>query len=573
MATQRASEPAPAVETPAVATPPAEEPSGAASPRPPAMQAGGPVMLGGTFDEDLDDDLSPVPFGGPIRPPVSEPPAARTVPPPVPPAPVTPPSAARPVIPPAYTPPPVSPGRGGPGYTPAQPRQPEDGRQLEAIPIKQPGAIPLARPPQPRQDTPSAPPSTPPTLPPTAAPSPAPLPLRQPPPVQPLAQKPEPAPQGNVTTPPPPLMQRAPAPLGDVPVQERPSAPEDLNLPPLTHEEEEAPSIAAPFGQRISVGPVAATGPVAPPTPRAPSPVVPRTGGRTWYCRWCGMESETADTCSWCRRDLRNLPSAQGRAAQVTITHAPGNNRRGPVRSPVPSKPPAPAPKPTLRADVATAEPPVTAPAVPRLGTFQAQKSKYYADKVLDPVSGAHYDADTGETLERDVTVVEDMAINDRAETLRQLAVWCGALVVIIGIMAVLGAAAKNLYLLWLGVGSFAACILMPVIGVAPYAEDDSDDIAWAIGLILILGPFVGGLLYGVICFVRQSWNPAIAGVFLSYLFVRIGVDVATGHDVISMFSKMLPELSDWVSFAARWMPLVGIAGWYSASVFHKTDE
>src|SRR5439155_25675989 len=33
-----------------------------------------------------------------------------------------------------------------------------------------------------------------------------------------------------------------------------------------------------------------------------------RTGGRV-YCRYCGMESDTADRCSWCHKDLRALPA------------------------------------------------------------------------------------------------------------------------------------------------------------------------------------------------------------------------------------------------------------------------
>src|SRR5438067_13039433 len=187
---------------PTVAPAVAQTPS---KPLPPSKPGAVPL---GDFD-DLYDDFSPVPFANapilsrppapapyapPARPssvPESAPSEAKTPPTPVitaPPAqPISAPVVRAPEAAPA-SPPPVSPGRGGPGYTPAAPRQVEDMPHLEAIPIKRPGApsgpppavIPIAKP-APQAPAPSVPdrpsPSTPPFIPPggqqTSAPPPS----------------------------------------------------------------------------------------------------------------------------------------------------------------------------------------------------------------------------------------------------------------------------------------------------------------------------------------------------------------------------------------------------------------
>jgi hypothetical protein len=209
-----------------------------------------------------------------------------------------------------------------------------------------------------------------------------------------------------------------------------------------------------------------------------------------------------------------------------------------------------------------------TPPVPPEMGTFQAVKSKYYGNQVMDPVSGAHYDADSLKTTDEPVVPIEKEDVNE----LRQLGIYAGILLLIVAVAAGVGSAMPGAYLPTLGVATFIAGVLLPVLRVAPFGSDDSSDLAIALALILILGPFAGAIFYGVICFMRQDFNPAIIGVFVSYLLIRIGLDVATGHSVAELFSKMLPDMN-FANFAARWMPLAGIVGWYVGDVFKKPDE
>jgi hypothetical protein len=288
------------------------------------------------------------------------------------------------------------------------------------------------------------------------------------------------------------------------------------------------------------------------------------------------MDSDSPDLCSWCHKDLRNVPTAAGR---VITTKGPTGKK--PVRQPVqksvppppgPTKTPSPQPKTNGVAPPAAKAPPPPKPTdtvAPQLGTFQAQKSKYYGDKVYDPVSGAHYDADSGkaeEKLSEDKIIVEDVNMT------RQVSINVGLLVVITGIAAGIVSAAPQSYLIVLGLASLLAGMIMPLLRTVPFGSDDSGDIALAIGLILILGPFAGALAYGVVGMMKGDVNPAIAGIFISYLVIRIGVDIGAGKPVAELFSKMLPDLNV-ANFAARWMPLAAVIGWYAADPFKKHDE
>lgn len=205
-------------------------------------------------------------------------------------------------------------------------------------------------------------------------------------------------------------------------------------------------------------------------------------------------------------------------------------------------------------------------PVVPQFGTFQAIKSPYYRDQVIDPISGAHYDADTGQPLDTEVIPLDLEETND----LRQAAIYTCVLLVLTAISAALAAAVPAWYLSLLAVSNYAAGMIMPLLRAVGFGEDDSGDVALAIGLFLILGPFVGGMFYGVWSLTRQDTNPAIVGIFATYLVLRISLDLATGR----VLSHLLPfhDLTP-VGLASQWMIFATLAGWYSASIFHKFDE
>jgi len=205
-------------------------------------------------------------------------------------------------------------------------------------------------------------------------------------------------------------------------------------------------------------------------------------------------------------------------------------------------------------------------PIVPQFGTFQAIKSPYYRDQVIDPISGAHYDADTGRPLDTEVIPLDIDETDDR----KQAAIYAGVLLALTAVAAIIVSYMPAWYLSLLAVTNFTAGMIMPVLRAVGYGEDDSSDVALAIGLFLILGPFVGGMFYAVWSITRQDTNPAIVGIFASFLVIRVILDLTIGRSL----SDLLPfrDLTP-VGLASQWMTFATLAGWYSAAIFRKPDE
>lgn len=275
------------------------------------------------------------------------------------------------------------------------------------------------------------------------------------------------------------------------------------------------------------------------------------------------MESDTPDVCSWCHRDLRNIPQASVHV--VTTRHAAPPPRRAPARQTVVKPEPAPAPPRTAPSAGSNGSAP--SPGVPQLGTFSAQKSKYYADKVLDPVSGAHYDADTGEPEAEEVVPIEVEEVNMPVQVAINL-VLLGGIAAIAALFVHLN---KDLYLAVMAVSNLLAGMAMPLLRTVPFGEDDSSDLPIFLGCTLLLGPFVGALVYGILGVLKQDANPAIVGAYISYLVIRIAMDASIGQSI----TKLLPfnDTSWQVMIVQLAMPLVTVAGWYAAGMFHKPDE
>ncbi len=606
-----------------------EAPAVAPEPQPPvAPPAQAPDIVKPSpvpYDSLLDEDLSPVPFSGTLAEPGTSESAAVVEAPPMPAQPPRIEPKAQIIEPPAVS-------RG----TEAIPIR--KAPQAEAIPIRKPSApqaepIPIRKPSAPPDAVPparSGPPAT------RAEPSRSesemqPFDLAPPkqervaPPPVALPLKPSPAPVVNREPEPP-----APRPVGPEPrsrpltepmIHAEPEGPPVLDLPALDLPEigpdDDEPIVAG--GKRIDLTgaptalPVGLAGPRPAPGPpptfaRVPTPSttkLPKAGGLTWYCRWCGMESETPDRCSWCKRDLRNLPAGGSGKGPVIA----GNKHSGPrgARRPMPpTTPPARgnSVRPTMQpvgpvvsagggaAAVAAPTAPVAAAAVkaatapvkpkndgvPAMGAFQAQKSKYYADQVIDPVSGRHYDAETGQTTDTPIELKEDIAVNEQAEQLKQTAIYMAGLVAAIVVGVLFVRALPYWYLLFLAVSNVAAGMAMPVLRVVPFGEDDSSDVPWAIPLILILGPIVGGMAYGVVAVMRTDANPAIVGIIVSYLLLRFPLQFAAGTGVAEALQSLMPVTpppnGDWgTHLALQWLPFATMIGWYMAAVFHKPDE
>ncbi len=215
---------------------------------------------------------------------------------------------------------------------------------------------------------------------------------------------------------------------------------------------------------------------------------------------------------------------------------------------------------------------------VPAIGTFQAQKSKYYPDQVVDVASGHHYDADTGETTDTPVEMAEDILIDERAALLRQTGIYLAGLVAAILVFSAAARVLPQWYLAFVAALNVAAGMAMPPLGVVPYGEDDSSDVGLAIPLILVLGPIVGGMAYGVIAMMRQDANPAIVGIFVSYLLIRFPLQLAAGTGIAESLQSLVPFSpppdGNWgAHLALQWLPFATMAGWYMAAIFHKPNE
>lgn len=289
------------------------------------------------------------------------------------------------------------------------------------------------------------------------------------------------------------------------------------------------------------------------------------------------MDSEDPNLCTWCRRDLRSALVTTGKPTHVTITHGP--TRGKPVRQPLTKakekgrdqrrndgRPDLLKRAPHTPSGNGAGSP----RSAPQIGTFQAAKSKYYSEQVFDPISGAHYDADTGESTDMAVEAKETVETNDWTQLGIYSAVFVVLLVAVyaIGTSAVRGSVGG--YFAVLGLASFLSGILLPVMRVVPWPKDDPEDVGWAMGIIPLFGPFAGTMGYGVLGVVRQDVNPAILGIFITSLLLRIVLDAATGHG----FAKMVPfnEMSGLV-LGAQVMPFVTLIGWYASEILHKPDE
>jgi hypothetical protein len=229
------------------------------------------------------------------------------------------------------------------------------------------------------------------------------------------------------------------------------------------------------------------------------------------------------------------------------------------------------------------AAPPVPPPArpvsAPALGTFQAQKSKYYSDKVIDPVSGAHYDADTGKAEERPEFVGAPVRNEEFVSELRVAAVFLGILIVVTGVLAGIAYGAPGAHLALLAAGNFLAGLAMTAgpYKVAPYLSEESEDMGLALPFMLILGPIVGGAAYIIKMIIAQGGNPAFLGMFISYFILRVPLDLAAGAPLV--FKSFLPftsppQGSDWAHhLAGLYCVFAGFLGWMCADSFRKPDE
>jgi len=234
--------------------------------------------------------------------------------------------------------------------------------------------------------------------------------------------------------------------------------------------------------------------------------------------------------------------------------------------------------------------------AVPALGTFTPAKSKYYVGQVVDPVSGTHYNADTGRPISGPMssaahhlgdgntpgmaqTIPIEEIVEERSPMIG-LGKYTIALAGILCVTALFSFVFTTHYVLPLLAAQFFGAMLLPVMRVVPWADEDADDAVLFVLLTLACGPIVGLIFYGVISLLRQDANPAIMGCFIVAALARLVVEAAVGvtpEGAGFAITQLVPfaqvQHFDIRLLLINWSPLVALAGWYTASIFHKLDE
>jgi hypothetical protein len=318
----------------------------------------------------------------------------------------------------------------------------------------------------------------------------------------------------------------------------------------------------------------------APGRPHTPAPPIPAAAARSGAAPAAPIANRTVETPQAAAAPPTAVPASTSRTA-LPSSLLGGARTTAPLAD---SVEPPPAVEGGLADGVAI--PPAVSSAtdanVPQIGLFTPAKSKYYAGQVVDPVSGTHYDADTGKptaTAKKPERRREDKEIEFNWDT---APVTMGKLVArFLGVFAILLAAGSAIaylapaaYVVPLLLVNFIGGLLLPVMRAVPWQDEDSDDVFLMIVLTLAFGPIVSLVIYSVLTAVRQDGNPAMLGVMGVAALTRIGIGMATG--TLSAWWQLMPfPLTGWSAtmMFVNWAGLVALVGWYFGNIFHKFDE
>lgn len=225
---------------------------------------------------------------------------------------------------------------------------------------------------------------------------------------------------------------------------------------------------------------------------------------------------------------------------------------------------------------------------MPAFGTFRPEASKYYLDKVVDPVSGTHYDTLTGETTPAKTAQPVTLPPVRKAEKIKLhwdqpamgplIARYAGVYAVILALSALFIFVHPQTFVIPMIVAQTIGALLLPVMRVAPWADEDADD-GWFLLLFLVIGSFVmvcgpaiALIFYIVLAIIRQNANLAVMGCLIVAFLARLTAEAVTGHVGGALFVPY-SVTTNLNILAINWTALTTAAGWYGASVFHKLDE
>lgn len=159
---------------------------------------------------------------------------------------------------------------------------------------------------------------------------------------------------------------------------------------------------------------------------------------------------------------------------------------------------------------------------------------------------------------------------------------YLGVFAVILLVMGALCYIKPNLYVAPMLITMFVGTLLLPVMRVTPWVEEDADDLVWFIALTLLFGPLVGFVIYAVVFLARQGGNPSVLGGMAVTALARTVAEAAAHGTAIlphlfqatSPFNGLSHIDAELVkTLLLNWAGFLSIAGWYAATVFHKADE
>ena len=198
---------------------------------------------------------------------------------------------------------------------------------------------------------------------------------------------------------------------------------------------------------------------------------------------------------------------------------------------------------------------------------------------VADAKSLAAKPRTTGqETGKKDAGKGEVILVQEGLSPLLLLGRYLAAFTVILMVGGALAYLGKQYYVVPLLLVQFFGGLLLPVMRVVAWAEEDSDDVGWFLGLTLMFGPMIALAAYAIVGVMRQSLNPAVLLCLVIALLTRVIVESAAGHFNISELSTLGLintglGMNLFKLLLLNWSGFLALAGWYSASVFHKLDE
>lgn len=223
-------------------------------------------------------------------------------------------------------------------------------------------------------------------------------------------------------------------------------------------------------------------------------------------------------------------------------------------------------------------------------GSSGLAKSKYYDGQVVDAISGMQYDASTGKVTSAPpipgstgppIIFHWDEPQDDIGPLLLKF------LLTFAGILLVCGLTAGFLpdaFVAPLCIATFLGGMLLPVFRLIPWQDEDSDDAVFLLVLLLVFGPAIGLVCYGVICLIRQDANVSVIACLAVAFATRVIIELSAQHG----FSMVMlsppwvtppagPTPEQTTSLVANiftsWTSLLAMVGWYVANIFHKADE